>query len=226
MRRSAQLDGATIRRDLSFAPSAEEWATLSAIVPSELLEGDREVITDLAELYLTLAEAEAVAPTRASAVAKIDRIAKSAKALQDALSYGCTDEHIDVAKQISSLMDAQFERLALRRGSEAMRLHDVHSVAGLILEATDLAKRGLETLAPIQGSLASQQVLFGGLKEFFEDHRWPVSFTYDCAPSEDRHPTFVRFASVLLLLLPSHRLIAQHHELTSLGRRMSRACAA
>ena len=165
MRRSAQLDGATIRRHLSFSPSEAEWAELSAIVPSPLLEGDRDVLTDLVERYLVLAEAEQVSPTKAAALAKIGAIAKAAKALQEAVSFGSTDAEFDVANQMTSLMDAKFEVLARRRDSEPTSLDEVWQDTILVLEATDLAKRDLEALSPAEGAPASHRVLFSGLKD-------------------------------------------------------------
>lgn len=226
MRREAKLPGATIRRDLRFAPTPEEWEALGALTPpARLLEGDRDTLSDLVGRYLDLAEAESAAPTRKAAVRRLANIRRAAKQLQEALGYGETEETFDAASQLETLLDEKLEHLAARRGAEPVTVRDVWSLTITVLEAGDLAAVDLAALEPERGVSLAQTVLYRGLVEFYEDHRWPVSFVNDGAP-DDKQPSIVRLTDALLRLLPDHRAGAGYRQLASLGMQMARARAA
>lgn len=224
MKREAKLPGATIRRDLQFEPTVEQWEALSDLTPSRLLEGDRDTLADLVRRYLVLAEAETVAPSRKAAVQRLANIQKAAKQLQEALGYGDTEQSFDTANQLRTLLDEKLEHLAERRGAEPVRVHDIRSLTITVLEAGDLAARDLATITPTRGVPVAQTVLYRGLVEFYEDHVWPVSFVNDGAP-DDKQPSIVRLTDALLRLLPDHRAGAGYRQLASLGMQMARARA-
>ena len=211
MKLAPRLDGATIRKEVSFNPTAGEWDGLSEVAPQRLLEGDLDDLGRIGLTFLELTAAQDAAVKVADAKGRLSKMRKALALLQEALAYPQDLPGFDVANRTETLID-----LALEQREPELSVGEIVQSLTALGEATGAVMTELDAVARPQGE--AKDWLYEALTEFFELKQWSTSHRCDNVEPEAA-PAFTRFTGEFLRLLGQRE---QHFVLASLGRDIGR----
>jgi hypothetical protein len=244
-----RLPGATLRRQLAFEPTGEQWDAIQAAFGAPLHEGDREAVHDAVAALFTLEEAVEAAPRISDAEEVVARMSGAVKALQSAIAWPESDGQFDVRNMVETMLDDELEASCARfsdleqfaRAGGVRSGHALFLASIMLDEALGRVRGRLDALrsdAESGGSLIERgegwSVFVARLCEFFADHGKPVTRRKDSDKNKTgRASHFVGFVAAIMDAFPeamqpayqSEEALAQRIDRAISGRKRGRTAA-